>query len=100
MNYEGYNELRMMVSIGQQPDLWVVSDTDQRVGQCTDVDAAIEGGAVVIKGDYQVREAFYAAGAMLVLPSGQSVFLPFDIPNHVAPGQWVAVNGTLELGTV
>lgn len=90
-----FDELRMLVAIGQQPEVWILSDTDEQVGKYVNVDAAIEDGSVVIRGDYRPATAFYAAGALLVLPSERTITLPFDVPNDVPAGQWLRINGTI-----
>lgn len=91
------DELRMMISIDQPPEIWIYSDLDKDVGKCVDVEAEVNDGVVYLRGDYQVVEPFYAAGGRIHLPSGGDISMSFAVPNHVERGQWLNVAGTIGL---
>lgn len=94
----GFNELRMMIAIGQQPDVWMVSDSKPpHVGKCVNVDADIENGALVISADFEAPYEFLALGAEVALPSGWGFSFEFPQPQLVRAGQWIKVNGTVSM---
>lgn len=93
---DAFNELRMMIAIGQQPDVWILSD-QEHVGKCVNVDAAIEDGSLVISADYQSESLFMAVGAEVCVPSGGGFSIMFGSPREVAITEWVKLSGTVSM---
>jgi hypothetical protein len=91
-----FGELRMVLAIGQQPDVFICVD-GKPVAPCVNVDVSANGMIADVNAEYTPTSAMVADGMMLRLPSGMEFFVAFTHLTGVNADDKVIIRGTIRI---
>jgi hypothetical protein len=91
-----FKELRMVLAIGQQPDVFICVD-GKPVGPCVNVNVSESSLLVDVSGEYEATRTITVSGIMLRLPSGLEFYAPYSHPQSVGAGDMITTNGAIRI---